>query len=182
MAYPTHLEHPSKVMIRYVGLFDFDGLYSLMARWLKDQGYWFHERSYKHKVPTPYGAEQEIEWRAEKEVTEYYQEVIEVFIHTWEQTEVEVEKGGVKKKLTSAKLEVKMVCAIDMDYEKRWAKSKFWRAIRDWYHKYVIRKEIEFIWLDIVYHRMYNLQNIVKEFLDMEAKGNEFVGYMGDNV
>lgn len=182
MAYPTYLEHPSKIMIRYKGLFDFDGLYNLMVRWLKEHGYWFHEKSYKHKVPTPYGAEQEIDWSAEKKVTEYYRFFITVSIHIWDMTEVEVEKAGEKKKLTNARIEMVMRCAVEVDYDKKFAKSRFWRFISDWYHKYVLRREIEDKWLDTVYHRMYNLQNVAKEFLDMEAKGQEFAGYMGDNV
>ncbi len=182
MAYPTKLTHPAKIMIRYGGIFDFNGLYNLMVKWFKDRGYWFHEKAYKHKVPSPKGAEQEISWMAEREVTEYYKYVVNIYFHLWDIAEVEVERKGEKKRLTSARMEIIMNCSVEIDYEKRFTKTRFWRLVIDWYHKYVMRKEIEDIWLDTLYHRLYNLQNLVKEYLDMEAKGEEFAGYMGDNV
>ncbi len=182
MAYPTYIEHPSKIMIRYSGLFDFEGLYNVMVNWLKSRGYWFHEHTYKHKVPSPYGAEQEIGWKGEKEVTDYYKFIITVSFHLWDMTEVDVEKEGEKKKLTNARMEIILRCAVEIDYEKRFAKSPFWKFVSDWYHKYVMRRTIENVWVDTVYHRLYNLQNVIKEYLDMEAKGNEYEGYMGDNV
>ena len=46
--------------VRYNGLFDFDTLYASIIDWGKNYGYKVHEKVYKHKIPSPLGAEQEI--------------------------------------------------------------------------------------------------------------------------
>ena len=60
-------------IIRYSGLFDFDGLYSSIIDWCKNQGFMWHEMDYKHKVPGPEGAEQEWVWKMDKTVNDYIQ-------------------------------------------------------------------------------------------------------------
>lgn len=181
MAYPTSLAAP-QMIIRYKGLFDYDGLYNIMVQWLKARGFWFHERTYKHKVPSPLGAEQEIEWTAEKKVTDYYKFVYSIKWHLWDMTEVEVVKEGVKKVLTNARLEIKLKGVLEIDWKKRLGGSTFWTFVRDWYHKYIIRKDIETIWGDTMYYRLQRLHKLIKDFLDMEAKGYAYEGYLGDNV
>ena len=181
MTYPTAVS-PNRMIIRYRGLFDYDGLYNVMVQWFKQRGFWFHERTYKHKVPTALGAEQEIEWTAEKEITDYYKFEYNVKWHLWEITEVEVVKEGVKKVLTNARLEIKLDGTLSIDWEKRFGTSTFWTFVRDWYHKYIIRKEIETIWYDTFYYRLQRLHKVIKDFLDMEAKGYAYQGYLGDNV
>ena len=168
------------LIIRYKGLFDFDGLYYLMVQWLKQRRYWFHEIDYKHKVPTPYGAEQEIKWEAEKKINDYMKYRIGIFLHTWDQTEVEVIKDGEKKTLTSARIEITFDGTIEIDYEKRMSKSRVWAAIADVYYKYFLKEDIESIHYDTMYYRLQRLHSMVKKFLDMGAKGYEYEGYLGD--
>jgi hypothetical protein len=100
----------------------------------------------------------------------------------WEITEVEVVKAGVKKVLTNARLEIKMDGNLEIDWQKRMASSTFWTIVSDWYHKYVIRKEIETIWYDTMYYRLQRLHKVIKDYLDMEAKGYAYEGYLGDNI
>lgn len=181
MAYPTSFAAKTMI-VRYRGLFDYDGLYNVMVQWIKARGYWFHERAYKHKVPTALGAEQEIEWDAEKKITDYYKFTIGIKWHLWEITEVEVVKEGVKKVLTNARLEIKINGNLEIDWERRMGSSTFWTIVSDWYHKYIIRREIETIWYDTMYYRLQRLHKLVKDFLDMEAKGYAYEGYLGDNI
>jgi hypothetical protein len=181
MAFPTSA--PAKhLIIRYKGLFDFDGLYYLMVQWLKQRRYWFHEIDYKHKVPSPAGAEQEIKWEAEKKINDYMKYKMNIFLHTWDQTEVEVVKNGEKKTLTSARIEITFDGTIEIDYEKRMSKSKFWAAIADVYYKYFLKEDIESIHYDTMYYRLQRLHSLVKNYLDMGAKGFEYEGYLGDNA
>ena len=180
MAYPTKID-VEKHIIRYKGLFDFDGIYNLVVQWMKARRYWFHETTYKHKVPSPLGAEQEIYFRGEKEVTEFYQHHIFVYFHLWDMTEVEVEVGGVKKMLISARLEIIISGALNIDWEKRFEQSTLWQNVRDFLMKYIIRQDIETIWYDELRYRIYKLHTAVKEYLDMQAKGSEYTGYLGDS-
>ena len=180
MAYPTKLPI-EKHIIRYKGLFDFDGLYNLIAQWLKARRYWFQEIKYKHKVPLPTGAEQEITFEGTREVTDFYQHHIVVDFHLWDMTEIEVEVGGQKKNLTSARLEIVLYGTLNIDYEKRFDQSTLWQGVRDFFLKYILKQDIETVWYDELRYRIYKLHNTIKEFLDMQAKGNEYAGYLGDN-
>ena len=58
------------VELRFNGLFDLDGLYAAVVDWSKNYGYRWHEYTYKHKVPSPKGAEQELMWLITKNVLE----------------------------------------------------------------------------------------------------------------
>jgi len=154
----------------------------MMVQYLKANRYWFHEYKYKHKVPSPLGAEQEFFWRGEKKVNEYIQYQIFIDIHLWEMTEVEVMQKGNKKTLTNARMEIKLRGQMDIDYEKRYDESTFLQAIKDFYNKYIAKRELESIFWDTIHYRCQKFLNVIKEYLDMQAKGYEYRGYLGDNV
>ena len=56
-----------RAILRYSGIFDFDGLYAAVIDWAKNYNFMWHEVDYKHKVPNPLGAEQEWKWLLTKE-------------------------------------------------------------------------------------------------------------------
>jgi len=179
MPYPTTL--PTKrFLIRYSGIFDFAGLYQLMADWMKARRYWFQETDYKHKV-NPGGAEQEIDFDGERQITEYIKENVHVFIHIWDMTEVEVERNGIKKKLANGRIELIIFGKLELDWEGRWKGSKILEFFGDFYNRYIMRKTVEDYW-DKLHYRMIKFQDMIKQFLDMQSKGNEYAGYLGDNV
>jgi hypothetical protein len=169
-----------KLTIRYKGLFDFDGLYNLIVQWMKARRFWFHESKYKHKVPLPTGAEQEITFKGEKDVTEFIHYDIKVDFHLWDMTEVELEVKGQKKHLTNARMEIVLSGAVVVDYEKRFEQNVFWQNIRDFFLKYIVKKDVETIYGDELYYRVNKLHEVIKEFLDMQAKGSEYKKYLGD--
>ena len=181
MAYPKTI-NTNQLIIRYKGLFDHDGLYNMIVRWMKTRRYWFHEEVYKHKVPSPHGAEQEFTFTGEKKISDYIMYSMRIAFHLWDMNEVEVIKDNAKRTLTNARMEIIMVSTVNVDYEKRMEKSKIWAAISDVYYKYFLKEDIESIHHDTIYYRMFKLHNAIKEFLDMGAKGNEYEGYMGDNA
>ena len=171
---------PKRLVIRYKGLFDFEGLYTLVVQWFKYRGFWFHERTYKHKVPSPKGAEDEIEWDGMKKISEYVAHAINVYIHLWDMTEVKVVKDGVEKTLTNARMEIVIRAIMTLDYQKKWERGAFWNALGDFYEKYIIKKEFETIQWDQVWYRAHKLHAIIKDFMDMQAKGYEYKGYLGE--
>ena len=80
-------------MLRYKGVFDFDGLYKMMHAWLISKRYEFHETKYKDKVSTPFGNEIEVEWTGEKKINEFVKQKIVIEFHLWDFAEVEVIKA-----------------------------------------------------------------------------------------
>ena len=90
--------------IRYSGLFDFDGLYAAIIDWAKNYGYMWHEIDYKHKVPSPAGAEQEWKWSLIKRISKSHRYEILFTLHSWDLQEVVVEYDNKKKTLTKGRI------------------------------------------------------------------------------
>jgi hypothetical protein len=95
-------------------------------------------------------------------------------------TEVEVVKDNVKKILTNARLELSISGTLTLDYQKRWERSPFWAAVGDFYHKYIIKKEWETVLWDEMWYRMHKLHALIKDYMDLQAKGYEYKGYLGE--
>lgn len=168
-----------ELVVRYEGVFDFDALFAAVVNWMKTYRYHYHEETYKHKIPSPRGAEQEITMIGVKHVTDFYDYEIKLKWHTWDQTEVEVTRNGQKKKLTKARIEIRINGKVKIDWQKRFKGSKFREILyKIWYKAY--RRDVETVWHDNLYYRTYNLQEIIKKFFDMQAKGYEYKGYLGE--
>ncbi|MFC1801637.1 hypothetical protein ACFLZB_04190 [Nanoarchaeota archaeon] len=169
-------------MIQYTGLFDFDTLYLAVVDWAKAHRYKLDEDTYKHKVPSPKGAEQEMWLRLEKEISEIYMFKISIDFHLWDMTEVEVIKDGRKKTLTNARLQVKISGNLVVDWQNRFEKNKFTLALRNFLETYVWKRKITSVWGDTLYYRMWNLHSMIKKQLDMQSAWHEYAGYLKENV
>lgn len=169
------------IILRYRGLFDWDGLYLAIADWLKRYRYILHEETYKHKVPSPMGAEQELRWFADIEVNDYIKFRITLDFHLWDMTEVEVVRDGKKKLLTNARMQIEMRGTIWADWQDKFEKNNFTRALRSFYHNYVIRRDLDSVYGDMLIYRMSNLHAYIKKLLDMQTAWQEYAGYLGEN-
>ncbi len=166
--------------LRYSGLFDFDGLYAAVISWAKHYGYKWHEQSYKHKVPNPRGAEQELDWTIENKVTDYILFRITFTIHSWEQTEMEVDVDGKRKPLTNAKIYMIIRGTVEYDWQKRFGGSKLAQKLGKWYAGAVQKKELEGIYHDQLYYRIQNLHSILKKYFDLQTQKYAYKGYLGE--
>jgi hypothetical protein len=169
-----------KLIIRYKGVLDLEGLYRVIAQWLKSRRFWFHETTYKHKVPSPFGAEEEIRFVAERKSSEYYRDDISIYFHIWDQQEVEVIKEGKKQKLIKAKVEIKIQGTLVLDWQGMFDRGPFLQKIRQFMHKHIIKEKIENIWADELYYRTIKLQAMIKDYIDMQSKSHEYEQYVGD--
>lgn len=170
-----------KITLRYDGLFDFDGLYAAVVDWAKMYGYKWHEKIYKHKVPSPKGAEQEMEWEIERNVTEYLRFKISFAVHTWDQTEVEVEIAGKKKALTNARIYIIINGEVYYDWQERFAKGGWLgQKMGELYYKLIGQSLIGGIYWDQLYYQTWNLHSILKKYFDMQTKKYEYKGYLGE--
>jgi len=168
------------IYIRYSGLFDFDTLYAAIIDWFKNYGYIWYEETYKHKVPSPKGAELEWYWYGEKEITDYVKYVIHLFPHAWEITELEVTKDGKKKILYNGRIEIVLQGEFITDWQKKWGKSKFSQFLGRAYEK-MMRRDLESIYIDNLYYRIWNLHAVIKKFFDMQTKWHEYKRYLGED-
>lgn len=170
----------SKWIIRYNGLFDFDGLYALVTDWAKNYGFIWLETKYKHKVPSPKGAEQEISWKAEKTVTDYVKYEINIEVHTYDCTEVEVESEGKKKPLTNGRIAITIQGKIIPDWQEKFSGSKFVEKIGKVYAK-LFMGDIESIHGDTLHYRILNLHSLIKKYFDMQSKKHAYKGYLKED-
>ncbi len=169
----------SPILIKYQGLFDFDLLYATMVDWAKNYGYMWHEKTYKHKVPSPMGAEQEIDWEIEKKVTEYVKYTIKFKMHIFDLTEIEVDNNGKKKSLSNGRMLIKLEGIVEADYDGIFAHGSLAQKLGAWYNK-LWGKNFENYYIDGLWYRMWNLQALVKKMLDMQTKKYAYKNYLGE--
>ncbi|MBI2151137.1 hypothetical protein HYU21_00220 [Candidatus Woesearchaeota archaeon] len=166
--------------LQYEGLFDFDGFYSTMVDWAKNYGFLFFYVDYKHKVPDPFGAEQEYKWTMFKRVDSYVSYKITIEGHTWDHTEVNVEVDGKKKTLTKARFYLILSGDVSSDTYKIFdPKKPLAKKLGAWYNK-IFKREFEGHF-DTLTYRLYNLHALMKNYFDMQSKKYTYKGYLGEH-
>ncbi|MFA6460975.1 MAG: hypothetical protein WCV90_01810 [Candidatus Woesearchaeota archaeon] len=169
-----------KIILRYNGLFDFDGMYAAITDWAKNYGFMWHEKDYKHKVPSPKGAEQEFTWVLTKNVTQYIRNEITIKLHAWELLEVEVDQGGRKIPLSNARLYLWIEPKVTFDWQRKFQGSgKFGEWLGKWYNK-LLDKDFS-NYLDELYYRTWDLHAIIKTYFDVQTRKYAYKGYMKEN-
>jgi len=164
-----------KIIIKKVGIIDLDGLYQTMYRWFYDQKYYFEEGTSRLRPGSPAGVQYEYRWTAWRKVNDYVKFNISTWIYVYDAKELEVIKEGKKIKLTKCRLQIELDGSVEMDYTGRFSKTKFGQFLFWFYNSFILQEE-KFVanWWDELYYRMYKLQTIIKEYIDMEAKGNAY--------
>lgn len=164
-----------RILIRYKGVFDFEGLYRMMHAWLINKRFYFHEDLYKDKVATPFGNELEIRWTAEKKVTEYIKEYVTVYFHLWDFSEVEIIKDGKKMKMTQSRMEIYMDAMLEMDYTKKFQDSgKFAQQLGKFYQNKVLYWEWRIRYAGALVYSVYDLHAKVKKYLNEVSASNAY--------
>jgi hypothetical protein len=158
---PTHL--------RFSGVWDMQDLYEAISNWFRMRKYEFHERSYKHKHPSPFGVERQYVWEAIRRETEYVLVHYDVYMHEYDSYDLEVTmKDGSKKVFTKGRLWAEIKVQIRFDHEKRWNESPFYYQLKDFYNKYVLRKRFMQGWSPKFRTETFALQALMRERLKME--------------
>jgi len=160
--------------VKLSGVFDFKSLYKVMHDWFVERGYFFEEGLYKHKVPSPAGAEQDIRWTGWKKINEFIKYWIKVYIKLWDIKQLEVVKNGEKKILTKARIRIEFDGEVEADYANRFNRSKFLQTLQDFYLRYIIKKDLDHIYTDQLWYVIYKLHKVTKDHLDFDTKGNAF--------
>lgn len=178
------VEHPI-TRLRYSGLFDFDGLYAAMVDWSKNYGYKWHEKAYKHKVPSPAGAEQEIGWQITKDIDEYASYEINIELKLMDLRAVEVDVAGKKRQLSSARIQMSIVgfCHYDrLELRDKKPKGKIGQKIMSFFvNKADNDIRLQKPYADTLFYRIENLQNMFKQYFDVQSKKYIFFNRLGEN-
>ena len=164
-----------KMTIKKVGIIDFDGLYKTMQKWFYEQKFVFEEPTSRIRKGTPAGVEYEFKWWAWRKVDVYAKYHMHIWFYLYDVKEIEVIKNGKKITLTKCRLQIEMDGHVELDWTKKFQNSKFQKLLFDFLNNFILQEEkvISMYW-DELYYRMYKLQTIVKELLDMESRGNAY--------
>lgn len=127
-----------KEKVKHSGLGDFKGAYKYAREWLQKENFEVTEDSYSEKV-SGNAKEIEIEWTANRKLTDYYKAVLKFKWRVLGLVDVEVEVDGKRKtmnKFVELSIEVKGV--LEKDYDSKWENSSMQKFFKDVYNKYVV--------------------------------------------
>lgn len=159
----------TKEKLDYSGLFNFSELYTFAYRWLdveEDMG--VVEKRYNEKIA---GNAREIfiEWEASKKLSDYYKISFTIKFDIKDLSDVEVEIEGKKKKMNKGKVSVDIKAYLVIDPNGEWEATPFYRAMRDFYNKYIIPARIKARELK-VFGTAVEFKDQLKAFLEMSGR------------
>ncbi len=126
----------------HTGIFSFKGFYAFSWNWFKDELYGVDEVRYSEKVSGNI-KDLQIEWRAQKPVSDFFKIDIRVLFEVSELSEVEVEIDGEKKRMNKGKVEATIRGTLVRDPQSKWDKSPMLKFFREIYSKYVVPGRIQ---------------------------------------
>jgi hypothetical protein len=100
-------------------VFDFKEFYRFAYDYITDEGYDIGENKYVEKVKD--GAKEiDIEWEAEKKISDYFKYIIKTNYRITGLVDVEAKKGDKTIKTNKGTVEIKIKGSIVKDYESKW--------------------------------------------------------------
>ncbi len=167
---PLHEVPEPATYVRYKGIWDMQDLYESIADWFRKRKYKFQERVYKHKHPSPYGIERQYIWDAKRKENDFVEFHYDVYVHTYDAHDIEVVKpDGTKKIFTKGRIWIEIKSKSITDWEKRWKDRSFYASLKNFYNRYVIKRNFSQGWNPKKRYEMYELQTMLKNRLKMEA-------------
>lgn len=161
--------------IFFRGIVDLEAFFRMIRGWIIDQKYEFQERTVKHKMAKE-GAIKEMDWFAEKEVTEYLNYQIKVMFKIRDIIGVEVIKKGEKKKLSQCKIILEITPTVVVDPHGIFKGIGFVEKLKNFIFEKVLKKDIFFVYADQLDYRVLKLQGKIKEFLEFEGQELAYSG------
>lgn len=155
--------------IKYRGIFDFDGLYKFMAKWIKDHDFDFYERRILDKPPYRI---HKMEGR--KKVSFYVMFLLLPEIWLWEAKPVEIIKDGHIKHLTEARMKIVINGGYITDYDGDFEKSDGLKKIENFLNNKILYHENLLKYFDYFDYYLYDFMTDVKRFLEMESATNAY--------
>ncbi|MFH0869775.1 MAG: hypothetical protein V1866_01820 [archaeon] len=158
----------ASIKIRVKGLFDFEGVYKLIADWIiNSRQMEFHETRYKDKVETAFGNELKIETMGERRVSEFIKYYIYVKYELWEAKEVKVVIDGKPVKRMQGRMHIEIKGDIVADWQNRFKK---YPKLMGFLIKTVFKNELEVKHADPLEHDMHAFAAKIKRFLNIDAE------------
>lgn len=145
------------LILKKVGEFDLDTLYSDMHLFFDENSYIFHETENSNKIKEK-GSEIEIKWRAERNVDTYAKFIITAYFYL-----ERVKKIG---KIYSGELILTLTASVELDYKNEWPLKPFGNFLFKVYNKHIIKPKIIEKYYNPLYGEVTALQERAKKILE----------------
>jgi hypothetical protein len=155
--------------IRYSGIFDFDGLYKYMIKWIKDKDFDFYEKKILDKPPYKI-----YKFEGRKKVNFYVMFLLSPEIWLWDHKQVEVIKDGQKKILTESRMKIVINGGYITDYDGDFEKGAGIKQIEGFLNDKILAHEILLKYFDYFDYFLYDYMTDVKKYLEMETATNAY--------
>ena len=155
--------------IKYKGVFDFDGLYKFIAKWIKDHDFDFYET--KIWDYPPYKIHKMV---GKKKINFYAMLLILPEIWLWEAKPVEVLRDGHLKHLTEARMKIIINGGFILDYDGDFEKAPGLKKLEKFLVTKIMYHEVLLKYFDYLDYYLYDFMTDVKKFLDMETDTKDY--------
>lgn len=155
--------------VKWKGLFHFKDTYTFLYRWLEDEDYNIEEQKYLEEVEGGAKKKIEINWVAEKKLSDYFKIQLKLSWRILGMKDVEVEKDGERVKMNDASIEIKVKGVLVKDYESTWETNPLMKFLRGVYEKFIIEGRVE-KYEKKVFGEVNDTTEQIKAFLAIEGK------------
>jgi hypothetical protein len=152
----------------YSGLLKFSDFYQYAHTWFSEESYGVTEEKYSEKI-TGNSKEIDIEWKASKQISDYFKLEQKIKFEIKSLVEVEVEIDGKKAKMQQGKVRVDIKGALVKDVKSAWDPKPMLRFLRDVYDKYIIPQKVDAM-EDKIKADVKDFKEEMKSFLDLSGK------------
>lgn len=158
-----------KEKVKYSGLGNFKDAYKYLYSKIESEGFALIEDSYSEKISGS-SKEIEVEWSANKKVSDYFKYSLKVKWDVKGMSDVEVELDGKKKNMNKfADLAISFTGTLEKDYESKWEGTNVQRFLKEAYHKYVIPQRLASM-EDGVRSMVQDLKEDMKAFFELNGR------------
>ena len=145
-----------------------------MTNWLRQKRFEIHEDIYKFRPP-----ELDIRFFGERKFNAFATQKISVYYHGWGEFDLDVMVKGKVKKMANTRFVLTIGGSVETAYEDifgepGWSKNLFERKLLGFFQGWVMLQDIGSIYWDELYYEMYRFQGGIKDFLNLQAKGNVY--------
>jgi len=159
-----------KGKLKQKGIYNFKDFYEFLYDYLMDENYDVYENKYVEKIEGD-SKNIEIDWKATKEISDYFRFEIQAYWIILGMKKVKVKKDGKEISMDSGTIEVKFTANLQKDYENRWENNAFLKFLRGIYDRYIIRTRIDDYEVKI-FEEINELIAQAKSFLAIEGQHN----------
>lgn len=166
-------ESSGEVSLRYVGIFDYYGVYSTLVSWLQDNNFGVHFPEYKDKPSGPGMRERTYKLMGEKKVDEYYKWIVNIEVQCFDGSQVMIDyPGGRRVPMHRAKLFIKIMGEVDEDHQNLF-KSPMQQKVKKFLRQYVYKNRIGGQNKKPLNEGIIVLHKQLKSMLHMDAQGGQ---------